>query len=122
MEQKSERLRHCLGILRQRYNGALRIKEGDLKLIGQVAAFKQEFGLTTNKCAELLGVVPHQLGYLLTRSRDKTKERKPKRVKFREVQLEGDKRQMRCVELVLPSGIKAIFPSVRESTEFLRML
>jgi len=121
LEHRRERLRHSIGIIRERHNGAIRIKRGDTAILSLIVQFKKDFGLSSNRCADLLGIAPHQMGYLLTRAREKTKTPTVKRPKLKEVQI-TESIQSSAVELVLPSGVRAIFPTVQQSAEFLRTL
>ncbi len=122
MENKANHLKHRLGILKARHNGAIRIKPPDRGLLSELSAFKQEFGLSANKLAAMLEVAPYQMCYLLARARKKPKAPKPTSVKFKEVQVETQSSVPVGIELVLPSGIRVSFPCVKDSAEFIRLI
>lgn len=118
-ERRAENLKNHIGILKARYNGALRFRKGDHKLIEKVAAFKKQSGLRNKQCAEVLGIKPYQMGYLLVRANEKQEKSSSQKMKFREIKM-GNPTPKENIEVILPSGIKARFQSVKASAEFAR--
>ena len=121
---EAESLRSRLANLKAKYNGALRINKSDRALLEDVASFRKRSGLNSARCAEILQIRTHQLGYLLVRAyreRKKRQSEKTKPIKLRRIQL-PEESTASPVEISLPNGIKAKFQSVKASMEFVRSL